>query len=143
LRASYHARRRCGGSCGRSGLFEAIAVLVDRGETPAMLATELEFLAQAADVRVDGARRHRGAEVPDVLEQRVAADDAAVAAEQEAGEVEFALGQLDFATVDGDAPALRVDLVRAEFERVAAAAFDVVAAQDGRRARAARAAWAA
>src|SRR5690242_4563821 len=76
--------------------FEAIPVLINRGEPPAMFAGKLQLLPQAADVRVHRSRADAGAEVPDVLQQRVAADDASLTADQVAGQLVFALGELDF-----------------------------------------------
>ena len=57
-------------------------------------------------MRVHRTRRYGGVEIPDVLEQRIATDDAALPAEQETGQIELALRQLDIPAVDADAPAL-------------------------------------
>ena len=119
----------------RADLLQAIAVLVDRGQAPAMLAIEVELLAQAADVRVDRARRHRRAQVPDILEQRIAPDDASLATEQEARKVELALGEFDVATVDADAPSLRIDPVRRQIEVSVRMTVGTVAAQQRTHAR--------
>src|SRR3954465_12490544 len=43
-----------------SDLLQPVPVLIDRGEAPAILAVEVELLAQPADVRVDRARRDGG-----------------------------------------------------------------------------------
>src|SRR5579883_1690169 len=98
------------GSRGRkAGLsrLEAIAVLINRRQSPAVLAGEVQLLAQAADVGIDRARADVRAEVPDVFQQRIAADDAPLTAEQVAGELVFALSQFDLLARHADAAALR------------------------------------
>ena len=44
---------------GKSGLFETVTMLLDGGKAPAVLAIELQLLAQAADVRIHRARGNR------------------------------------------------------------------------------------
>src|SRR5687768_11869482 len=112
-----------------SGLFEAITVLVDRGQAPAMLAAEFELLAQPAHVRVDRARRHLCAHVPYVFEQRIAADDTPLATEQVGGQIELALRKFDVAAVDRYAAAHQVDMVRRDAEISAGFRIDAASTQ--------------
>src|SRR6185437_14646236 len=85
-----------------SPLLDAIPMLIHRRQSPAVFAGQAEFLAQAADMGIDGTRADVAAKVPDVLQQRVPADDATLAPEQVAGQFVFALGQFYRLAVDAD-----------------------------------------
>src|SRR6185437_10677903 len=92
--------------------FQAISVLINGGQSPAVFARQLQLLAQAADMRIHRARADAGPEIPDILQQRIATDNAALAADQVAGQLVFALGQIDFGAGHADATALVIHRVR-------------------------------
>src|SRR6185312_15235071 len=114
-RATAAARTRATGELGRGAsrvtrLREAEADPTDGVDEARIGGVVAELLAQPADVRVERARGTEPVLVPDLLHERLTADDAAGTLHERGEEVELLAAQLDLRPVEGHTPRREIEL---------------------------------
>src|ERR1044072_632544 len=101
----------------RKLLPELVADASPGEEDLGLLRVELQLLAKGPDVDVDGARIAVLGVSPDVLEQRLAAEDAPGAVGEGAEDLELDVGELHLLVAQGHHPLSEVDLQVAALDR--------------------------
>src|ERR1700751_67010 len=92
----------------------------DGVQVPGVGGVVAELLAKTADVYVQGLGRTEPVDVPDLVDQPLAGDHAARVAHQQCQQIELLARELERLAVERRGPSRRVELDRADPDRVAA-----------------------